>query len=217
VGLGPHTITVTATHDATNSNTCTTTFTVVAATPPSVTCPAGTSANANGTCQAAVPNVLPGVTATDNCDPSLTLSQSPTAGTLVGPGVHTITVTATDDANNSNACTTTFTVADATPPSLTCPANKTVNTDPGVCTAVVNGINPTYSDNCSATLSYLLTGATVGSGAGSASGKTFNKGSTTVKTPPLPARPISPSRQAAGAERWSLTPLRHQMITARAW
>ena len=87
-----HTIMVTATDDAGNSATCTTTFTVVDATPPTVNCPAGTSANANANCQAPIPNVLGGVTASDNCDTSLTLSQSPAAGTLVGLGMHTITV-----------------------------------------------------------------------------------------------------------------------------
>src|SRR5205085_1622949 len=35
---------------------------------------------------------------------------SPAAGTLVGLGTHTITVTATDEAGNSATCTTTFTV-----------------------------------------------------------------------------------------------------------
>jgi hypothetical protein len=40
----------------------------------------------------------------------MTLSQSPAAGTLVGVGTHTITVTATDAAGNSATCATTFTV-----------------------------------------------------------------------------------------------------------
>src|SRR6185503_7012332 len=153
VGLGPHTITVTATHDATNSNTCTTTFTVVDATPPSVTCPAGTSANADANCQAAIPNVLGGVTASDNCDPTLTLSQSPAAGTLVGLGAHTITVTVTDDANNSNTCTTAFTVVDATPPSVTCPAGTSANADANCQAAIPNVLGGvTATDNCDPTL-----------------------------------------------------------------
>src|SRR5262249_52280057 len=62
-------------------------------TPPSVSCPAGTSASADGTCQGAVPNVLGGVTVSDNCSGAaqITVSQSPAAGTLVGLGPHTIT------------------------------------------------------------------------------------------------------------------------------
>ena len=60
--------------------------------------------------------------------------------------------------------------------SLTCPVNKIVNSDLSQCTAVVNNIDPASS----ATVIHTLTGATFGSGPGSASGKTFNKGVTTV-------------------------------------
>src|SRR5207247_4689525 len=54
-------------------------------------------------CQAAVPNVLGGVTVSDSCSATnaITLSQAPTEGTLMGLGTHTITVTATDEAGNS--------------------------------------------------------------------------------------------------------------------
>ena len=146
-----HTITVTATDDAGNSSTCTTTFTVVDATPPTVNCAPATSANADANCLAAIPNVLGGVTASDNCDTSLTLSQSPAAGTLVGLGMHTITVTATDDAGNSAACTTTFTVVDATPPTVNCPAGTSANADANCQAAVPNVLGGvTASDNCSA-------------------------------------------------------------------
>src|SRR5205814_5318002 len=58
---------------------------------------------------------------------------------------------------------------------------QTVYTDPCVCKAVVNGIDPTFGDNCAGSaVAYALTGATTGSGAGSASGQTFNKGVSTV-------------------------------------
>src|SRR5205823_4124057 len=102
VGLGTHTITVTAT-DAAGNNACSASCrTVTDSTPPTDTCPAATSAGAGGNCQAAVPNVLSGVTASDNCSSagSITLVQSPVAGTMVGLGAHTITVTATDAAGN---------------------------------------------------------------------------------------------------------------------
>src|SRR5206468_8515267 len=122
VGLGVHTITVTATDAATNSATCTTTFTVTDATAPTVICPAPTSASAETNCLAAVPDVLSGVSASDSCSGTngITLSQDPAAGTPVGLGVHTITVTATDAATNSATCTTTFTVTDGSAPHVTC-------------------------------------------------------------------------------------------------
>src|SRR5207249_6183950 len=112
VGLGTNTITVTATDAAGNSATCTTSFVVTDNTAPTVICSATPSAFADANCQAAVPNVLGGVSVSDSCSPTnaITLTQSPLAGTLVGLGTNTITVTATDAAGNSATCTTTFTV-----------------------------------------------------------------------------------------------------------
>src|SRR5439155_1004573 len=173
VGLGAHTITVMATDEAGNSATCTTTFTVNDTTVPSVNCPAPTSASADAGCQAAVPNVLSGVTAADNCSGTngITLSQSPAAGTLVGLGAHTITVMATDEAGNSASCTTTFTVNDTTVPSVSCPAPTSASADAGCQAAVPNVLGGvTATDNCSGTNGITLSqspaaGALVGLGA----------------------------------------------------
>src|SRR5207249_3111758 len=159
VGVGPHTITVTATDAAGNSASCTTTFTVTDNTPPTVICPAATSASAGANCQAAVPNVLAGVTKTDNCSSAgaITLVQSPAAGTLVGLGPHTITVTATDAAGNSASCTTTFTVTDNTPPTVICPAATSASAGANCQAAVPNVLaGVTVSDNCSAASAITL-------------------------------------------------------------
>src|SRR5213079_2868605 len=159
VGLGTHTITVTATDAATNSATCTTTFTVSDTTAPSVVCSAVPGASADGTCQAAVPNVMGGVTVSDACSGagSITLSQSPAAGTLVGLGTHTITVTATDAATNSATCTTTFTVSDTTAPSVVCSAVPGASAD-GNCQAAVPNVmgGVSVSDACSGAGSITL-------------------------------------------------------------
>ncbi len=159
VGLGAHTVTVTATDAAGNSATCDTTFTVTDNTPPTVSCPSPTSASADASCQAAVPNVLSGVTASDNCSGTnaITLSQSPAAGTMVGLGEHTITVTATDAAGNSATCTTSFTVTDNTPPTVSCPAPTSASAD-GNCQAAVPNVlsGVTVSDSCSATNAITL-------------------------------------------------------------
>src|SRR5258706_9567704 len=238
VGLGVHTITVTATDAATNSATCATTFTVTDATAPSVTCTARSRVWAGTKCLAAVPDVLAGVSASDSCsgtngitlsqDPAagtlvglgvhtitvfflmirrpprstlfpyttlfrspptvicpvptsvsagtnclaavpdvlaganastrcsgpnrITFCQYPTTGTLVGLGVHTITVTATDAATNSATCATTFTVTDATAPSVTCTARSRVWAGTKCLAAVPDvlaGVSAT--DSCSGT------------------------------------------------------------------
>ncbi|HKV34133.1 MAG TPA: HYR domain-containing protein, partial [Pyrinomonadaceae bacterium] len=109
--VGTTTITYTATDSAGNSTQATQTVTVMDNTVPSVTAPAPTSANAGPNGQAAIPNVLANTTASDNCGP-VTLSQSPIAGTMVGVGTHTITITVTDAAGNTTTATTTFTVRD---------------------------------------------------------------------------------------------------------
>src|SRR5207248_3315526 len=116
VGLGVHTITVTATDAAGNSDSCSTTFAVLHGTMPVIASSEIRAASADGTCQAAVPNVLGAVTVSDTCSAAsaITLTQSPAAGTLVGLGVHTITVTATDAAGNSDSCSTTFAVLQGT-------------------------------------------------------------------------------------------------------
>src|SRR5207247_3578178 len=93
------------------------------------------------------------VTASDNCSGagSITLAQSPTAGTMVGLGAHTITVTATDAAGNSASCTTSFTVTDITPPTVTCPADTTASADTNCQAAVPNVLDGvSVSDNCTA-------------------------------------------------------------------
>src|SRR5437764_1281594 len=160
VGLGAHTITVTATDAAGNSATCTTIFTVTDTTAPTVNCSAIPNASADRNCQAAVPNVLSGVTVSDSCSSSdaITVTQSPVAGTRVGLGAHTITVTATDEAGNSATCTTIFTVTDTTAPTVHCSAIPNASAD-GSCQAAVPHIRTrvTASDPCSAASAITIT------------------------------------------------------------
>ncbi len=110
--------TYTATDGAGNTTSDSQTITVIDNTAPSVDAPAPTTASADANCQAAIPDVVSGSSSSDNCGGSVTLTQSPAAGTLVGVGPHTITVTATDAAGNTGSDTTTFTVTDSTPPTL---------------------------------------------------------------------------------------------------
>jgi len=134
-------------------------------------------ANVTGQCSATV--TAP--TATDNCAGTVT-------GTTSDPlvyntqGTFTMHWTFNDGHGNSSTASQTVIVQDTTAPVIVCPADKLVNADPLVCTAVVNGIGPTSAgDNCSGyTIAYTLAGATTGSGVNDASGSVLNIGLTTV-------------------------------------
>lgn len=63
-------------------------------------------------------------------------------------------------------------------PSIACPTDRTVNAPAGHCSAVVNNIDPAVEQGQNYT--YTLSGATTGSGNGSASGLSFNAGVTAV-------------------------------------
>src|SRR5437016_13789367 len=94
-----------------------------------------------------------GVSASGYCSAtsSIILSQSPTAGTMLGLGTHTITVTATDAAGNSASCTTTFTVNDNTAPTVVCSPVPGASAD-GNCQAAVPNVmgGVTVSEACRA-------------------------------------------------------------------
>ncbi len=106
--VGTSTITYTATDGAGNTASATQTVTVFDNTAPALTAPAPTTVSPlSGT--AAIPNVVSGATFSDNCG-AVTVTQSPLAGTVVGIGTHTITLTATDSAGNTTTASTTFTV-----------------------------------------------------------------------------------------------------------
>src|SRR6185369_15310918 len=89
------------------------------------------------------------VTATDNCAVT-NISSVPASGFAFPRGTTTVTNTARDSSGNSSQCTFTVTVNDTQLPVITCPANRTVNAAPGVCTSNVT-FSVTATDNCAVT------------------------------------------------------------------
>ena len=79
---------------------------------PSIVAPAPVTVT-TATGQATIPDVVAGATTSDNSGGPVTVTQSPLAGTTVGLGTHTITLTAVDAAGNTSTATTTFTVQNA--------------------------------------------------------------------------------------------------------
>jgi len=148
--VGTTTITWTATDAIGNIATCAQTITVADDEAPVISeCPADRTVPAGANCQATIPMLSDELVATDNCDPALSITQSPSGGTQAGPGAHTITITVTDDADNTATCTVTITVTDQSSPTLTVPADVVVNTDPGSCEATeVDLGSASCLDNC---------------------------------------------------------------------
>ncbi len=97
---------------------------------------------------------------------TLTLSQSP-AGPY-GLGAIPVTLTVTDSQGASSSCTATVTVADQTPPSITCPSSRTAAATSS--RGALVSFAPSAGDNC----------GTIIIGCALASGSTFPIGSTAV-------------------------------------
>ena len=96
----------------------------------------------------------------------------------------TVTFTASDACGNTSTATRNFTVNDNIPPIITCPVSGEQTVDATTGNTYVHagtGWDATATDNCGIpTLSYSLSGATIGTGITTLNGVTFNAGTTTV-------------------------------------
>ncbi len=179
---GVSTITYTNTDESGNSASCSFTVTVNDNEDPVINCPSNISVNTDaGQCNASV--TVPQPTGSDNCTTFILDNDFNSTNNASGTypvGTTTAIWTASDASGNSVSCQMTVTVSDNEPPSLTCPSDITVDITSGS-SAVVNNIDPNASDACGMdNIQYVLANATTGSGTGSASGQTFNLGTTQV-------------------------------------
>jgi hypothetical protein len=120
--------------------------------PPVITtCATNMTLNAGTSCQAAIPDLTAQVVASDDSG-SVTITQSPVAGTLVGLGDTVVTITVSDAANNQATCQATITVIDVTPPVITtCATDMTLNANTNCQAAIPNLTSQVVaSDSCSA-------------------------------------------------------------------
>jgi hypothetical protein len=104
--IGENNVTLTVTDGAGRTATCVAEVTVRDVTAPTFTCPAPVTV---ASCLDVVPNLLSGLTATDNCTAStaIVITQNPAAGVAFGNvqnGQTTIVITATDAAGNTSTC-----------------------------------------------------------------------------------------------------------------
>ncbi|MFN7325364.1 MAG: HYR domain-containing protein, partial [Chitinophagales bacterium] len=180
---GVNTITFRAFEDGgARFGTATCTVTISDVTPPTAVCPLQVSYDLNtiGTGNVTAISVMS--TSTDNCSTNLDgISRSATgpftAAIAIGCADVFNNFTAylhySDPSGNTNSCFTEVVVNDITAPTITCPADMTVDTDAGVCTAAVNYPAPVTTDECSA--------VTVTVEMGPGFGGTFSLGTTTVE------------------------------------
>ncbi|WP_321288486.1 Ig-like domain-containing protein [uncultured Sunxiuqinia sp.] len=162
VTTGVNVVTITVTDQAGNETSCDVNFTVVDNTDPVITsCATAESADADGSCEALVPDFTGDVTASDNCTTvgNLVITQSPAAGTTVTTGVNVVTITVTDQASNETSCDVNFTVVDNTDPVITsCATAESADAD-GSCEALVPDFtgDVTASDNCTTVGNLVIT------------------------------------------------------------
>lgn len=124
-------------------------------------------------CSTLVPDFTGLFTASDSCVGTVTITQSPTAGTFATLGATPVAITATDASGNTVTNYIMFFTEDTVGPNIVCPGNKTATAVGSQTTAVVTYTAPTQASNC--------TNATVQRIAGLGSGAAFPIGVTTER------------------------------------
>jgi hypothetical protein len=132
--IGITEVTVTATDDSGNSNTCSFHVTVVDDLPPTLICPGDIMVRLEEGESSAVVDFA--AEASDNCEFTLKYSHEP--GSEFQLGTTTVTATATDLTGNINECSFDVIVLDENAPVVVCPNDIDISQDEGQCGASVN-------------------------------------------------------------------------------
>ncbi|WP_216663623.1 HYR domain-containing protein [Lentimicrobium sp. L6] len=143
--VGVNTVTLTVTDDAGLTTTCESIVTVEDNIAPVMASQNVTiQLDASGAASITAANIDNG--SYDNCDFTLTASQTDFACTDLG--LNTITLTGTDASNNVSTITADVTVEDVIDPSITCGAAISQTADAGQANALVTVVAPVTGDNC---------------------------------------------------------------------
>ena len=143
--IGANTVTLTVTDNNSATATCTSTVTVEDNQAPIAICQNITVA-LNGTGNASITATAVNNGSSDNC--SITMSAAPTAFTCANVGANTVTLTVEDAAGNTDACNSTVTVTETTPPTALCQNVTLVLNGSGSATLTVPQVNNGSTDNC---------------------------------------------------------------------
>jgi len=145
--------------DCGNVGTCVQTITVDDSTPPVIACPAGVTVQCDDSTD---PMATGSATSTDNCDmsPVIDYSDVSTQATVESCPFYTYTITrtwsATDACGNSTTCVQILEVVDTEAPTITCPADATINCEDGIAAIPSMTGTPTTSDNCDPAPPFIL-------------------------------------------------------------
>jgi gliding motility-associated-like protein len=148
--VGPHSITIQAIDEQGNSQVCQFTLTVQDLTLPLVNCPTGVNVPVNNQCLAQVGDIIPLVSATDNCTASnlLVFAQNKPANLIFSDTI-TVLMTAIDLNGNIGSCSVLVTAIDTLAPVVSC-LSDTLLAISGTCTMTVPNLASTHSavENC---------------------------------------------------------------------
>ncbi len=146
---------------------------------PTIVCPNDLTVNTSDTSCTAILQNIPSPQLGDNCtaivDLSLSFATSGASsltgknninGSVFNHGKTNVTYTVSDFSKNTAQCSFSVSVKDATLPKIVCPNNITINAYDTTCYAFVKSPDVTFSDNCSASLSYVISEASTLSGNG---------------------------------------------------
>ncbi|MFN8397309.1 MAG: HYR domain-containing protein [Bacteroidia bacterium] len=163
-GVGPMTVTFTATDGSGNTSTCAFTVMKQDSVAPVVQCPIPHFLALDSNCTTVLPDYRDSTTAADNCTSVLIRSQVPAPGTVLSsPGYTTVVVSIADSSGNVATCGFSVLRRDLIAPQITCVDTLTVPNDSSLCSAVVVYAPPVGTDNCANPTTTLTSG--LGSGA----------------------------------------------------
>lgn len=153
--------------DQGNTASCVAIITPIDSVAPTIACPTPTPIDNGISCDYTLGNYVSSAVILDNC-PNYSVSQTPSAGSVIPVGTNTITLTVLDAGGNTNSCSFDLEIFETQNPTIVCP-NDTVSCDP-----IVSYALPTFSDNC--LVSLVQTDLT-----GYSSGSVFPVGTTTLE------------------------------------